>query len=185
MSKNTIVAIVGMCGSGKSVATDIFKEAGWKSVYFGGVTMKELERRGLDRNEKNERSIREALRAEYGLAAFAVLLLPEIREAYAQGSVILDGLYSWSEYSYLKEHLDADIKLLAIVTDRSVRYARLANRDIRPLTAEEAKTRDYSEIENLEKGGPISYADHFITNNADRQTFEAAVRAYLDTINQS
>ena len=38
-----VVAIVGMCGSGKSVATDIFEnELGYKKVYFGGVTMEKL-----------------------------------------------------------------------------------------------------------------------------------------------
>ena len=42
--KNKLVAIVGMCGSGKSDATEWFVELGWDRVYFGGVTMDELKK---------------------------------------------------------------------------------------------------------------------------------------------
>ena len=75
---NRIVAIVGMCGSGKSVAADVFTARGWQKIYFGGVTMDRLEQLGLERNEKNECEVREALRREHGPAAFAKLLLPKI-----------------------------------------------------------------------------------------------------------
>ena len=41
---NKIIAIVGMCGSGKSVASDYLeKTLNYKKVYFGGVTMKKLQ----------------------------------------------------------------------------------------------------------------------------------------------
>ena len=46
------------------------------------------------------------------------------------------------------------------------RYARLAERQHRPLTLEEASSRDKSEIENLNKGGPISLADFTIINES-------------------
>ena len=43
-----VVAIVGMCGSGKSVATDILEnELGYKKVYFGGVTLEKVKRSKL------------------------------------------------------------------------------------------------------------------------------------------
>ena len=34
----------------------------------------------------------------------------------------------------------------------------------RSLTGDEALKRDWAEIENLEKGGPIAIADHYIIN---------------------
>lgn len=179
MSKGNIVAVVGMCGSGKSVVTEVFTDAGWKSVYFGGVTMEELERRGLPKNEANERSVREELRAKHGLAAYAVLLAPRIEEFSLGGNVVLDGLYSWSEYKYLKERFDEKLRILAIVTDRSLRYERLTGRKIRPLTNESAAARDFAEIENLEKGGPISIADHFITNNGTSEELIAKIKEYM------
>ncbi len=179
MSKGKIVAVVGMCGSGKSVATEVFTDAGWEKVYFGGITMEELENRGLEKNEKNEKTVREELRAQYGLAAYAVKLLPRIQKLAEQGNVVLDGLYSWSEYTYLKEHLGDALRVLAIVTDRGLRYSRLAARTIRPLTEQEATSRDYSEIEKLEKGGPISIADRFVTNNGSSEELVEKITEYM------
>ena len=180
MSKGKIVAVVGMCGSGKSVATEVFTDAGWEKVYFGGITMEELENRGLEKNEKNEKMVREELRAQYGLAAYAVKLLPRIQKLAEQGNVVLDGLYSWSEYTYLKEHLGDALRVLAIVTDRGLRYSRLATRTIRPLTEQEATSRDYSEIEKLEKGGPISIADRFVTNNGSSEELIEKITEYMN-----
>lgn len=178
MAKGNIVAVVGMCGSGKSVATEVFTAAGWEKVYFGGITMEELEARGLPKNEANEKAVREELRAKYGLAAYAVKLYDRIAAYAEEGNVVLDGLYSWSEYTYLKERLGDRLHVLAIVTDRQVRYDRLAERVVRPLTAQEAASRDKAEIENLEKGGPIAIADTFLTNNGSAEALAAAVEAY-------
>ena len=47
---------------------------------------------------------------------------------------------------------------------KSERYKRIGSRSERPLTQEETVTRDWAEIENLEKGGPIAMADYFIVN---------------------
>ncbi len=179
MNNGKIVAVVGMCGSGKSVATEVFTKAGFKSVYFGGVTMEELEKRGLPKLEANERAVREQLRAEHGLAAYAVLLYDRIKAYSEEGGVVLDGLYSWSEYKYLKERFGDSLSVLAIVTDRGLRYSRLTSRTVRPLTNDEARARDYAEIENLEKGGPISIADRYITNNGTADELVKAIEAYI------
>ena len=34
------------------------------------------------------------------------------------------------------------------------------------LTVEEASSRDWAEIENLEKGGPIAIADYYVHNDS-------------------
>ena len=52
---NKIIAIVGMCGSGKSVASDYLESIGYKKVYFGGVTMEKLKENGMEINPENER----------------------------------------------------------------------------------------------------------------------------------
>ena len=51
---NKIIAIVGMCGSGKSIANEFFVKKGFKSIYFGGVTIDKLKEENLEINEKNE-----------------------------------------------------------------------------------------------------------------------------------
>ncbi len=183
MPNHKIAALVGMCGSGKSVVCDMFVEKGWNRIYFGQVTMDELAKRGLEKNEQNERAVREELRLKHGPAAFAKLLLPSIEKACEEGPTILDGLYSWSEYKCLKQHFGDDITIVAVITDRAVRYERLTTRTIRPLTNEEAQSRDYAEIENLEKGGPISIADKFILNNGDTQALKEQIDALIAEFN--
>ena len=176
-----LIAFVGMCGAGKSVATTAFVEAGYTLVYFGGVTMDELARRGLPKNEANERTVREELRRELGPAAYAIKVLPKIEEGLKKGNVVLDGLYSWSEYKVLKERFP-ELYVVAIVTDREKRYERLATREVRPLTAAEAQSRDHAEIENSEKGGPIAIADKYIPNNGTPEELEAQIRALLSSL---
>lgn len=166
-----IIAIVGMCGSGKSVASDYLESIGFKKVYFGGVTMEKLKENNMEINPENEKYMREKLRSELGMAAYAKILLPRIIDYSKDSDVVLDGLYSWDEYVVLKEKLGASLTMIAIVADRKLRYERLENRDIRPLTGDEALKRDIAEIENLAKGGPISIADYYILNNFDKDTY--------------
>lgn len=179
---NKIVAIVGMCGSGKSVASDILVERGWKKVYFGGVTMEKLQEEGLEVNPVNEKMMRERLRAELGMGAYAKILLPRIKEYASEGDTVLDGLYSWDELKILREELGDRIKVVAIVVDRALRYDRLNIRDYRPLTDEEALNRDLSEIENIAKAGPIAHADYYILNNGSIEDYAKRLDEILECI---
>ncbi len=166
---NKIVAIVGMCGSGKSVASEYLeKNLDYKKVYFGGVTMKKLQEAGLEVNPENEKMMREKLRHDLGMGAYAKVLLPEIKELLKNNNVVLDGLYSWTEYNILKEEIP-NLILISIVADKKLRYSRLSERQVRPLTSIEAENRDLSEINNIEKAPPIAYADYYILNNFTKE----------------
>lgn len=164
---NKIIAIVGMCGSGKSIASDYYEKLGFKKVYFGGVTMEKVKEAGLPVNEQNERMIREGLRKEYGMGAYAIILLPRIEEYLKDGNVILDGLYSWDELKILKDKFKDNLIVLSIVVNKKNRYDRLLKREIRPLSNVDAEKRDIAEIENLAKGGPIVFADYYVLNNGN------------------
>ncbi len=59
-----VVSIVGMTGAGKSEVAKVFEENGFVRVRFGDITDKEIKKRGLELNERNERYIREELRKE-------------------------------------------------------------------------------------------------------------------------
>ena len=52
---NKIIAIVGMCGVGKSVASEFLEELGYKKVYFGGVTLEKMEVEGIECTPENEK----------------------------------------------------------------------------------------------------------------------------------
>jgi len=159
-----LVAIVGMTGAGKSEVARVFEEHGFKKVRFGDITDEELNNRGLEPNEENERSIREDLRKKYGMAAYAKLSLPRIDSSLKSSNVVVDGLYSWEEYTLLKERYGERLNVLAVWSSPATRHARLAHRAKRALTLKEAASRDRSEIENINKGGPIAMADLAILN---------------------
>ena len=159
------LALVGMPGAGKSICAEYLARRGFFTLRFGAVVVDEVRRRGWEVNPGNERIVREELRAQHGMAAMAAISLPRLRDALTkQGRIIIDGLYSFSEYKLLNEQLGAPLLLLAIVAPRHLRYQRLAHRPIRPLTAAEARERDILEIERLEKGGPIAMADFTLLN---------------------
>jgi len=159
-----LVAIVGMAGSGKSEAARIFEDNGFAKVRFGDVTDREISKRGLEINEENERYIREQLRVEYGMAAYARLSMPEVYRLLKMKDVIIDGLYSWEEYILVKRQYGEALTVVAVWSSPETRYKRLAKRKVRPLTFEEAASRDVSEIEGINKGGPIAMANFIIIN---------------------
>ena len=167
-----LVAIVGMCGSGKSIASEYFEKLGYKKIYLGGITMDKLKEENLEVNPENEKMMRERLRREYGMGAYALLSIPKIEELIDKENVVLDGLYSWDELKILKDKYP-EIKVISIVVDKKIRYERLTTREIRPLTNEEAEKRDISEIENVAKGGPISFADYYILNNGNMDIYNS------------
>lgn len=180
--KNNIIAIVGMCGAGKSVASDILENKGYKKVYFGGVTMEKLKEEGLEINPENERMMRERLRKKLGMGAFAKILLPRIKEYAKESNTVLDGLYSWDELKILKDEFGDNLTLIAVIADKNIRYERLSKREIRPLTKDEAIKRDLTEIENVAKAGPIAYADYYIDNNHDLENYKNRLNNILDII---
>jgi dephospho-CoA kinase len=167
-----VVAIVGMAGSGKSEASRVFEKNSFARVRFGDITDEEVNRRGLELNEPNERRIRQELREAHGMAAYAKLSLTKIDRLLGSADVIVDGLYSWEEYTLLKGVYGDRFIVVAVWASPRTRHARLTKRPVRPLTQEQAVSRDISEIENLNKGGPIAVADFTIINESSLEALQ-------------
>jgi dephospho-CoA kinase len=165
-NQTRVIALVGMPGSGKSEAAAVIESHGYKRIRFGDITDEGVKQKGLALNEDSERLVREELRQLKGMAAYAILNLPRIQDALEHSNVVIDGLYSWEEYKYLKEQLAGNLLVVTVWSPPALRYKRLADRKIRPLSAEQARSRDYAEIENVNKGGPIAMADYIIINNS-------------------
>ena len=174
-----VVAIVGMAGSGKSEVARIFEKHGYVRVRFGDITDSEMKKRGLEICEASERFCRESLRKEHGMAAYAILNQPRIDAALAGADVAADGLYSWEEYLSCKSYYGDKFLVVAVVSAPRMRYARLIKRNHRPLNIEEATSRDRSEIENLNKGGPIAMADFNIVNDSDLHSLHRQTETVL------
>ena len=163
-----ILAIVGMSGSGKSVAVDHLTSLGYPKVYFGGMIYKEMERRGIERTPdgESEKHFREMIRETEGKDWVVKQVIEEVHRLIEAGQkrIILDGVYSWTEYVTLKKEFPGEMIFLALVLPKKLRYKRVAERPERPFNHNEIMERDRSEIENLEKGGPIAAADYYILN---------------------
>ncbi len=174
-----VVSIVGMTGAGKSEVARVFEENGFTRIRFGDVTEEEIGKRGLELNEENERYIRELLRKQHGMAAYARLNLPRIDSALKHSDVVVDGLYSWEEYTFLKTHYGEDFFVVAVWASPGTRYTRLTSRLNRCLTLEEATSRDRAEIENINKGGPIAMADFTIINESSLENLETEAKRII------
>jgi dephospho-CoA kinase len=177
-----VVSIVGMTGAGKSEVARLFEENGFARIRFGDVTDEEIKKRGLGLTEENERYIRELLREKYGMSAYARLNLPKINSALKQSDVVIDGLYSWEEYTFLKTHYGEDFCVVAVWASPRTRYARLTGRLNRGLTLEEAASRDKAEIENINKGGPIAMAEFTIINESSLENLEAEAKRIISAL---
>lgn len=177
-----VVAIVGMAGAGKSEVARLFETNGFIKIRFGDVTDEEVKKRGLELNEENERCVRELLREEYGMSAYAVLNLSKIDLALKQKAVVIDGLYSWEEYTFLKSYYGDSFYVVAVWASPKTRYARLAARADRPLSREEAASRDKAEVEKLSKSGPIAVADFTILNESSLKNLKREVKGTISAL---
>ena len=179
-----IVAFVGLAGSGKSSAVDYLTEKGYPKIYFGGILYKAMEEAGIEITWESQQTFREEIRDREGKDFIVKRAIKEVRGLIDAGQkhIILDGLYTWSEYKILKHEFPGEITVIAIVTPKHLRKQRMANRPERPMTSEEVDQRDWAEIENIEKGGPIAIADHFIHNEGSLEKLHAEIDKVLDHI---
>ena len=177
--KHKLICIVGMCGAGKSLLADQLRESRPMAyVRFGQITMDQIALSGQTATEQLERQIREEMRKDYGMAAYAVLNMPKIDLLLPEQDVIGDGLYSWAEYVVLREKYGEDLVVIAVFAPPVIRYARLKDRAtmhqndagnrFRSFTIQEAASRDVAEIEQLEKGGPIAMANYTVLNTGTK-----------------
>ncbi|MBI2034938.1 MAG: AAA family ATPase [Candidatus Levybacteria bacterium] len=166
-SQKIVLAFVGMPGAGKTEATAYLEKKGIPFVRFGDVTDEGLHELSLPLTPDNESKFREKIRAELGMAAYAIKAKSKLDSLLQKHDVIaIDGLYSWEEYVYLKNFFSG-LQLIHIFAQPNIRYKRLIVRAIRPLSLKESRKRDITELEQLNKGGPIAIADYLIENNSD------------------
>ena len=181
-----IIAVVGMSGSGKSVVVDYLTEKGFPKVYFGGMIYKEMKRRGIEitSDGESEKQFREMIRETEGKDWVVKQVIEETINLINAGQkrIVLDGLYSWTEYKILKKEFPGQLIVLAVVVPKALRHFRVGKRPERPFNTKEIQERDRSEVENLEKGGPIAMADYYVLNDDSVAKLHNDVDVILDRI---
>lgn len=184
-----IVALVGMTGAGKTEAAQYLSRRGLAYLRFGQLIVDEARRRG-GVGEKYERPLRGEFRKKYGMAALAKLNLPRLQRLLQKSSVVIDDLYSWEEYKFLRQKFGQKrVVLVAICASPTVRYARLTSRHFdkhkdklalyRAYSPREAEARDFNQVEKQSQGGPIAMANYFVVNEKSAGFLRKALRKVL------
>ncbi len=182
MSTKYIIALVGLPGAGKSQACNFFKQKNIPVIRFGAITDEALNLKGLPLTEENEKTFRENLRRELGMAAFAIKNEAKIREILKTSDiVVIDGLRSWEEYVYLKEKF-TNLYLLAVYVSPEIRYQRLKERKERSLSITEARSRDIAEVNTLHMGAPIALSDYLVKNETTLEDLNQQLETFLKKI---
>lgn len=169
--QKTIIAIVGLPGTGKTDAADFFQKKNLPTISFGKIINDYIDRKNLPHNEETHKKIREEIRKKYGKEALAVLNIEKIKENLKNNSIIIiEGMRSWEEYLYLKKEFPkVKLVIVCLFTDKDIRYKRISKRNNRSkLYGEE---RDINEIIGINMGPTIAFADYLIKNNYSLKDF--------------
>ncbi len=168
-----ILAVTGLPGSGKTEATSYFKSKKLPVVHFGNIINELVVERKLAHTEDVHKLVRMEVREKYGMEAMAVLSKEKIKKSLEKETlVVLDGLYSFQEYQYLKkEFKEAKVVLLVLWADKKLRYDRVEKRKDRKGLANEE--RDLNEILQANKGPTLAFADFMVINDGSLHDLHA------------
>lgn len=167
-----IIAVVGMPGSGKTEAIQYLMERyQWPKIYFGDVTFDEMERRGLERTQANERLVREDLRNLHGDDYYAHEVIKKVEIMKDAPVILLESFYSAAEYRVFNQRYHQIFVVIAIHARPSIRHERLLHRPERPLSLEASVERDWAQLNRLTQGTPIALADYMVINEGSRKEF--------------
>ena len=162
MQQKRVIAISGMPGAGKGVASEAGKSLGFEVLVLGDVIREETERRGIEPTPKNMGTVMLELRANEGVAVVAKRLLPKIENARSS-TVIVEGVRSMHELQELQSKYE--VITVAIHASPKTRFQRLLSRKRSddPNTWEVFFERDSREL-NVGLGHVIALADLVLIN---------------------
>jgi len=169
--QKTIIAIVGLPGSGKTDAAAYLSTKGLPVIPFGKTVIDKVNQKKLPHSEKSHKEVREQLRAEHGAEAMAILNFDKIKTALKDNLIIVvEGMRSWEEYMYLKKVLsEVKLVIVCIYSEKLLRYKRISKRS--DMSEHYGEERDINEVIGINAGPTIAYADHVIKNNYSKEEF--------------
>ncbi len=176
-SRKKVVAISGMPGAGKGIASEAAKQLGFEVLVLGDVIREETQRRGLEPTPTNMGAVMLQVREKEGPAAVARRLLPKIEERQS-GPVIVEGIRSLHELDELKSKFD--VVTMAIHASPKTRFQRLLSRGRSddPKNWDTFHERDDREL-NVGLGHVIALAEYVIINEGTIAELQSSVKAIL------
>ena len=178
MTSKTVIGVVGMPGSGKSVVSSLARELGLPVVVMGDVVREEVTRRGLPPTPENVGKVMLEMRKDFGVVVVAERCHSRI-ESYDSPVVLIEGIRSWNEVDFLKEKYPR-FQLITVHSSPETRLERLRKR-MRSDDSQDQELferRDRRELE-VGIGSAIAIADHVFVNEDDLEVFKNEVKTYL------
>ena len=181
MTLKKVVGVVGMPGSGKSVADEVAREMGFSIVIMGDVIRDEVTKRGLAPTPENVGKVMVKIRREEGPAVVATRCISKIQNTLKR-EVIVEGLRSLDEIYEFRRNF-SNFKIIAIHVSPEIRFHRVfgRNRSDDSTDWNTFLTRDLREIE-VGIGSAIALADYMIINESSLQSFRVNIRKCLRTV---
>ncbi len=181
MSK--IIGITGAFGSGKSTAAAFFESNGYKRIVLSDFLEEEAIKRGLKVTRKVLQDIGNQWREKYGSGVLAQKALEKV-SAENSDKAVIDGIRNVGEIEILTNF--GNFTLIAIVSDRKVRFGRLKElkrrEDLTWELFEKLDSRDAGVNEKetgLQVDKCIEVADIRIENNGSQEEFKNKLEAFL------
>ena len=172
-----VIAISGMPGAGKGVASAAAKQLGFDVLILGDVIREETQRRGLDPTPQNIGAVMLQVRELEGPAAVAKRLLPKIEQCKSE-AVIVEGVRSLHELTELKSKFE--VITLVIHASPKTRFQRLLSRGRSddPKTWDTFFERDDREL-TVGLGQVIALADYLAVNEDTITELQSTVKGIL------
>jgi dephospho-CoA kinase len=176
-----VIAISGMPGAGKGVASHAGKDLGLDVLVLGDVIREETERRGLEPNPQNVGSVMLEVRASEGPAVVAKRLSPKIQSARSS-TVIVEGIRSMHELNELKSKYQ--VISVAIHASPKTRFQRLLSRSRSddPKDLETFEKRDLRELD-VGLGYVLALADLILINEGTISELQSAFKNAIFKLN--
>lgn len=174
----TVIATVGLPGSGKGEAAEQAEALGVPVVTMGDVIRQACRDRDLDPAEHHG-EVAQALREENGPGAIAEESLPQIEDALEDSDVVLvDGVRSDVEVSRFEDAFGEAFQLISIEAPFEVRQERLSERGRDNLDGESLEERDEREL-GFGMGEAMEQADVRIENTESLEAFQERIQQLL------
>ena len=180
--RKRVIAISGMPGAGKGVASEAGKQFGLEVLLLGDIIREETQRRGLEPTPKNVGGVMLQVRKDEGPAAVVKRLVPKIEAGRSQ-TIIVEGIRSEDELRELRTKFD--VISVAIHASPKTRFQRLLSRGRSddPKTWDTFYERDSREL-NVGLGHVIALADVLLVNESTIDTLQSSFKATLDKLKQ-
>ena len=182
LAEATVIATVGLPGSGKSEAATVARELGVPVVTMGDVVREECRKRGLD-PATDHGTVAKRLREEGGPAAIAEASLPAIESALEEaGTVLVDGVRSDAEVDRFETAFAEGFVLVSVEAPFETRARRL---DLRGRDAgDEEGGESLAERDERERafgmGTAMDRADVTVDNDRSLELFHDRIRELLE-----